>query len=89
MGFDGAIRCGEGHASEHEPGRDLVLIEEGLILLIHGATDQLAGTGGTGASAARDGQIYILLRCRIKDRLVISAVDRAVQASLALTRLTL
>jgi hypothetical protein len=80
MGFDGAIRCGEGHAGEHEAGRDLVLIEEGLILLVHGATDQLAGTGGTGASAARDGQINVLLRCRIKDRLVIGAVDGAVQA---------
>ena len=39
MGFDGAIRCREGHAGEHEPGRDLVIIEEGLILLVHGATD--------------------------------------------------
>ena len=80
MGFDGAIRGGEGHAGEHEPGRHLVLIEEGLILLVHGSTDQLAGARRTGASAAGHRQINVLIRCRIKDRLVIGAIDGAVQS---------
>jgi len=80
MGFDGAIRCREGHADEYEPGRDLVLIEEGLILLVHGATDQLAGAGRTGVSAAGHRQINLLIRRRIVDRLIVTAVDGAVQA---------
>lgn len=80
MGFDGAIRGGEGHAGEHEPCRDLVFIEEGLILLVNGATDPFAGAGRTGASAAGQRQINVLIRRRIEDRLIIGAVDGAVQA---------
>ena len=89
MGFDAAIRCGEGHAGEDEPGCDLVLIEEGLILLVHRATDQLAGAGRTGASAAGHRQTNVLIGRRIVDRLIVTAVMVRFSPSLALTSVTL
>jgi hypothetical protein len=41
--FDCAVRCGAGHASEHETGVDLVLVEKSLIVMVDTAADQLAG----------------------------------------------
>ena len=48
MGFNRAIGGGNGDAGEHKSSGQLLLIKERLILLIHAAADQLAGTGGTG-----------------------------------------
>lgn len=79
MGLDGAVRGGDRYAGQHEPGCDLLLVEEGLVLLIDAATDQLARTGGARASTAGNGQINGLIGCGVKDRLVIGAVDRLVE----------
>ena len=49
MGFNRAIGGGNGDAGEHKSSGQLLLIKERLILLIHAAADQLAGTGGTGS----------------------------------------
>ena len=39
MRFNRAVRCGDGHASEHEAGTDLVLVEKSLIGLVDTAAD--------------------------------------------------
>ena len=44
MGLDGAVAGGVGHAGQHEAGFDLVVVQEALVGLIHGASGDLAGS---------------------------------------------
>ena len=89
MGLDRAARGGDCHAGQHQPCRDLVFTEDELVLLIHIATDQLAGAGGAGSSTAGEGKIDGLLGCCIQNRLVIGAVDRLIESLAGIDGVTL
>jgi hypothetical protein len=78
MGFNPALGGGDGDAGEDKASSDLILIEKRLILLIHTAADQLASAGGTGAGPAGDWQIDVVICRSIVDRLIIAAVNGAV-----------
>ena len=80
MGFDRAVAGGVGHAGEHEAGFDLVVVEEALIRLIHGAGGELASAGGAGAGAAGVGEVDALLFGSVEDVLVVRNLDRLVEA---------
>ena len=57
MGHDGAVRGGVGHAGQHEAVALLGIVQEGLVGLVDGARDDLAGARRAGTSAARVGQV--------------------------------
>lgn len=78
MGFDRAIRGGDGHAGEHETSGNLILVKERLVLLVDGTTDDLPCAGRAGTSPAGDRQIDVVICGSVIDRLIVAAVDCAV-----------
>ena len=73
VGLDHAISGGIAHTKKGKPLTHPIFIEKALIVLIHRATHQTAGAGGTGACPAGIGQIHIGLLSRIEDLRVIRA----------------
>jgi hypothetical protein len=73
--LDRAIRSCVGHAGEHEPRCDLVIVQKALVRLVHTAWDDPPGAGAASPSSAGVGQVYALLFSRIEDVLVIGHLD--------------
>ena len=79
MGLDGAVAGGVGHAGQNKASFDLVIVEEALVRLIHGASGELAGTGGAGTSAAGVGEVNALLLSGVEDVLVVRNLNGLVK----------
>jgi hypothetical protein len=77
------------HTSGNETCCDLALIEKSLIGLVYGATNQLACARRTGASAAKQRQIKVLIHRSLEDRVMLIAVDLRFRPCLALMSVTL
>jgi hypothetical protein len=73
--LDDDVGGGVGGAGEHPPGANLVVVQEALVGLVHGAGDHLAGAGGAGPRAARVGQVDPFLLCLVKDVHVVGNLE--------------
>ena len=64
VGRDGDISCGVGHACEHKSVLHLLIIQEGLVTLVHLSTVYLAGAARAWPSTATEWQVNsCLFRC--------------------------
>mmetsp|Transcript_75668 Transcript_75668/g.214103 ORF Transcript_75668/g.214103 Transcript_75668/m.214103 type:complete len:304 (-) Transcript_75668:119-1030(-) len=72
---DPDVGLGLGHARKAEAGSHLVIVEEGLRKLVHGALEDLAGATGAGARAAGVGQHEALLLRPVQDEDVVGALE--------------
>ena len=79
VGTDGAVGCGICDAGQHETSFNLIVVQEALVGLINGASSDLAGTGGTSASAAGVRQVDALLFCCVEDVLVVGHFDGLIE----------
>ena len=79
VGLDGAVGGGIGDAGQHETSFDLIVVQEALVGLINGASGDLAGAGGTSASATGVRQVDALLFCCVEDVLVVGHFDGLVE----------
>lgn len=75
VGLDGAVRSGVGHAGEGEASRELVIVEEGLLRVVHLAGLDLARAGGARARAARVREVNARLLRAVQDVLVARGLD--------------
>jgi len=75
VGLDGAIRRRVRHAGQGEASRELVVVEERLLGVVHFAGFHLACAGGARAGAARVGQVDAGLLRHVEDVLVTRGVD--------------
>lgn len=57
VGSDGAVGGGVSHTRQHKAVGDLVVVQEGLVGLVHISGIQLARAGGAGARTAGVGQV--------------------------------
>jgi len=75
VGLDDAVRGGVGNAGEGEAVAHLLVVEEGLIGLVDGTGDDLAGAGRASTSAARVGEVDAGLLSGVKDVGVLGDLD--------------
>merc|ERR1719325_61291 len=67
MRFDGHVGRGVRDARQAETLVHLIVVEEGLIRLVDGTLEDLAGTAGARASATRVGELDLLFLGLVQD----------------------
>ena len=76
VGLDAAVAGGIADAEQSKTLTDLIVVEEALIGLVNGTTQQLASAGGAGTSTAGVRQIYASFFSGIEDVDVVGALER-------------
>ena len=77
---DGSIVVCGGRTHKNKTGFDLVVVQEALVGLVHGASSDLAGAGAASTSTAGVGEVDALLFSGVEDVLIVGNLDGLVEA---------